>query len=294
MESVGKTMMTLSGTSGISSNRPYWDMSDEERRAYYQRKCDRSNAEIGNLQESDGIDCPICRNKGVIYCVQEEVNPASEVVEISVALRPCKCKAARISAKRMRASGLGDIINKCTFESFTTQQKWQADIKQRAMQFVEQDQRMFFVGGQSGCGKTHICTAITVELIKRNRAAYYMLWAAEIVKLKATVMDQSEYTAMINRIKNVDVLYIDDFLKPVGENPQPTAADVRLAYEIINHRYNNAKLVTIISSERTIPELLRIDEATAGRIVEYAGAYMINVPRDVKRNYRLRGLLEGK
>lgn len=293
MESIGQSLKIRLEASASTSSRPYWEMEAEERRAYYQRKCDRSNAEIGELNKHDGIDCPECRNKGVIYCVLEEINPVTEQPEMSVGLKPCKCKAARASAKRMRASGLGDIISKCTFDTFTTQHKWQADMKNLAMQFVDRGQRVFFIGGQSGCGKTHICTAITVELIRRSRAAHYMLWAAEAVKLKAAAMDQAEYAAMIDHIKNVDVLYIDDFLKPVGENPQPTAADIRLAYEIINHRYNNAKQITIISSERTTRELLRIDEATAGRIIEYAEGYMIDMARDVRRNYRLRGILEG-
>lgn len=285
MQSVGEV---LSKQLAPSSSKGIWEMDDAELRAYYQRKADRSNAEMGHLNERDGIDCPVCRNKGVIYCVQETMNPVSEANEISIAMRKCKCNAARISSKRLRDSGLQNLIEKCTFGKFVAESQWQAELKRLAMQFVENEDRMFFVGGQSGCGKTHICTAITVELINRNNAAHYMLWADEVVKIKAAAMDAAAREAMINRIKDVDVLYIDDFLKPVGENRAPTDADIRLAYEIINHRYNNGNQITIISSERTIGELLEIDEATGGRIVEYAGPYMINISRDSRRNYRLR------
>lgn len=288
MKSVGETLAALSTQLAPTCSGSYWEMDDTERRAYYQRKADRSNAEMGHLHERDGIDCPVCRNKGVVYCVQETVNPASEVTEISIAMRKCKCNAARVSSKRLRDSGLQNLIEKCTFEKFVSESPWQAELKRLAMEFVERAERMFFVGGQSGCGKTHICTAITVELINRNRAAYYMLWADEVVKIKAAAMDAAARDAMINRIKDVDVLYIDDFLKPVGENRTPTDADIRLAYEIINHRYNKGNQITIISSERTIGELLEIDEATGGRIVEYAGPYMVNIGRDSRRNYRLR------
>ena len=51
----------------------------------------------------------------------------------------------------------------------------------------------------------------------------------------------------------------------------PTAADVNLAYEIINYRYNNRDKITIISTELTIGGLCEIDEALGGRIRQRAG-----------------------
>ncbi len=89
-------------------------------------------------------------------------------------------------------------------------------------------------------------------------------------------------------LKEVDVLYIDDFFKPIGGN-RPSDADIRLAYEIINARYNRRK-ITIISSERHISEIAEIDEAIGGRIYEYAKGYTVNIARDTARNYRLKGM----
>ena len=106
---------------------------------------------------------------------------------------------------------------------------------------------------------------------------------------------ESEKT-IIYCIKTIPVLYIDDFFKPVrnreGVLETPSAADVRIAYEIINHRYNDKSLITIISSERFLTEIAsEIDEATGGRIAEMATPkYLINIGRQSGRNYRLKDI----
>lgn len=66
------------------------------------------------------------------------------------------------------------------------------------------------------------------------------------------------------------------------------------AFEIINYRYNNQDLITIISSERTLTDLLDIDEAIAGRIAEKSkpGGYCINLNKDTKKNWRMQGIVE--
>lgn len=112
-----------------------------------------------------------------------------------------------------------------------------------------------------------------------------MLWTSEAAKLKACVND-IDYENLIWPLKSVDVLYIDDLFKPTGANSQPTSADIRLAYEIINCRYNAGDKVTIISSERTVSEICDIDEATGGRIMEQAGEYCLNVSHDKAKNWR--------
>ena len=89
-----------------------------------------------------------------------------------------------------------------------------------------------------------------------------MLWRDDSVKLKATVNDDSEYERLIRPLKTCDVLYIDDLYKGGASE-----ADKKLAFELLNYRYNG-KLITIISTERLIPDLLNIDEATGSRIYQ--------------------------
>ena len=118
------------------------------------------------------------------------------------------------------------------------------------------------------------------------------------MKIKSVVNEHDEYAVMMDELKNTDVLYIDDLFKSGkgedGKPKMPTAADVNVAFEILNYRYNNPGLITIISSERTLSELLEIDEAVAGRIAEKAktGGYCINLKKDKARNWRMRGCEE--
>ena len=117
-----------------------------------------------------------------------------------------------------------------------------------------------------------------------------MLWRDDIARLKSLAMEPDERQAMIDRFKTAEVLYIDDLFKTGkgqdGRAQRPTGPDITTAFEIINYRYNNPQMITIISSEWTEDELMDIDEATGGRIFEKSKT--ISIGRDRKRNYRTR------
>jgi DNA replication protein DnaC len=133
--------------------------------------------------------------------------------------------------------------------------------------------------GSVGSGKTHLCTAICGALLDQGKFVRYMLWRDESVKLKAIVND-GEYEAEIKPLKNCQVLYIDDLFKGGA-----TAADIKLAFEILNSRYNR-RLTTIISCEKTPEELLAIDEALGSRIYERSKGNCVVIHGS--KNWRLR------
>ena len=83
---------------------------------------------------------------------------------------------------------------------------------------------------------------------------------------------------------SVPVLLIDDLFK-TQSNEKPTSADVRLAYDLLNYRYENRDLITMLSTERTVSELKQIDEATGGRIYEMAKGYCLEIGGEGK-NWR--------
>lgn len=177
-------------------------------------------------------------------------------------------------------SGLKNLLDRYTFDAFQTPEKWQANAKALAQKYTTDKGKWFAMLGQSGSGKTHLCTAICGELLKQCRSVQYMLWRDASVKLKAAVNDY-EYDQMIEPLKCCDVLYIDDFLK----SDKPTVGDTNLAFEIINYRAMR-QAQTIISSEWSRAELLGISEAIGGRICEMSGEYLLML--DGKQNWRLR------
>jgi len=127
-----------------------------------------------------------------------------------------------------------------------------------------------------------------VEFINAGNAAHYMLWRDEIVPLKASVMDDEAYEKAIRKLKEIKVLYIDDFFK-TERGKMPTTAEINIAFEILNYRYNNRDLITIISSERLIDDIIDIDEAVGSRIYERSREHCLVIQYDRTKNYRLNG-----
>ena len=250
--------------------------AEEERQ---KEKVQSLNVMAGNLNEVDGYNCDVCRNRGYYFVLNDNL------METQVF---CKCMKVRETLRRANKSGLGDILSDFTFDKYEDKEDWQKTIKNAAQAFCKDDEaKWFYIGGQVGCGKTFICTAISAHYIKAGYDLKYMLWMEEAKKLKALVNDVS-YQQEIAVFKDVPVLYIDDFLK-TKSGEQPTPADINLAFEIINHRLIDRNKITIISSERLLDELLQYDEATMSRIYEKTGCYKFNIAKDIKKNYRLRG-----
>lgn len=218
----------------------------------------------------NNVDCPICNNKGYILRTDED--------GITWA-RDCTCMKKRISIRRIDDAGLRDLVQKYTFNNYNADDPVTAKIKKKAWEFTLTDAPCFIIMGKSGSGKTHICTAICSQLIEDGWKTKYFLWRTDAAILKSMVNEGERYQQEINKLRNVPVLYIDDLFKgSVSE------ADVNLAFTILNERYNSSNKKTIISTERTVNELVKIDEAIAGRIVEMARGYVAQAP---KKNWRM-------
>lgn len=255
-----------------NSNR-FTEMSCE---TYAQRDCDNYNQSMGTLE---GYDCPECKNRGRMMVVRD----GYPIVKY------CKCMEIRNTMQRLKSSGLKDLIENYTFERFKVQSEWQRKAKAKAIEFLkDHENKWFFMGGQVGCGKTHLCTALVLEFIKAGNAAHYMLWRDEIVPLKASIMDEEAYEKAVRKLKEIKVLYIDDFFK-TERGKTPTTSEINITFEILNYRYNNRDLVTIISSEWLIDDIIGIDEAVGSRIYERSIRHCLVIPYDNSKNYRLNG-----
>lgn len=272
---------------------PYEHLSRKE---LMQLQVDDYNAMAGTLDQEDGYNCDRCKNKGHMEIV---VEGAREGLYVKSQVW-CRCNHVRNALRRLNRSGLENVVKKYTFDNYQTLDKWQEIIKQNAMNFCKDEKHTwFFIGGQTGAGKSHICTAIAIHYIKKGFDARYMLWQEDIDKIKAAAMEAEQYERMMKELKEIPVLYIDDLFKEgEGEGTRETQfsqADVKRTFEIINYRYNNPDLVTIISSEKTIEDIIKIDQALAGRIAEKANedncGYCIGLSPDVKKNWRLKGMV---
>lgn len=238
------------------------------------REVAQENAVVGTLDKKI-YDCPICLNRGHISFIEDG--------EIKVKI--CNCLSIRRCIQNIIKLG---IDPKFTFENFTTDDTWQKIVYIVAKTYADNPDGWFFLGGQSGCGKTHICSAIVRQLLSSGKEALYVMWEDTAAKLKSCINDYEEYERIIKPLREVEILYIDDFLKPLEKGKAPTAADFRQAYAILNSRYNRPELKTIITSEYWLNEILDLNGAIGGRIVEKVGRNKVNIARLPSRNYRLK------
>lgn len=245
-----------------------------------QKQADEYNAIYGTLEE---FNCPICRNKGFIKKVEYEELYDDYIHVMAI----CECMKKRATLNKAKKSGLGEYVAK-RFDDFKTDEQWQKDLKRKAVEYAKSDSNDWFITlGQSGSGKTLISCIITnYLLLKKDKDVIYITWTDFISKLKRDIMGDhsNEVSDYLESIKNVELLFIDELLKKYNET------DLKYIIEIINYRYTK-DLKTIITSEKTLGELLEIDEATFSRVVEKSNGYITNIAKDMKKNYRLKEIL---
>ncbi|MDD4564870.1 MAG: hypothetical protein PHE79_05265 [Eubacteriales bacterium] len=233
-----------------------------------QRVIDRLNADRGSLPD---YDCEICKNKGFIFMIEDGREVAHR----------CKCVVTRNNIRNIRNIGID--LDECGFDKYKAKDEWQKNALKMAEDYARTLDGWFYVGGAVGCGKTLLCSSILKSQLHKGISAKYMAWRDEAGRLKASVNNNEEYLHLIEPLKMVGILYIDDFLKTAGV----TKGDVNLAFEIINSRYTNKK-PTIISCELSINDIISIDEALGSRIYERTKGNYAFIKGGERKNYRMR------
>lgn len=267
----------------LKKDKPNWYIPPEERMTYEELlRCNIEdfNKQTGNLNLGDGYNCTKCKNRG--YWQRLNKDTIIETYE-------CTCKPHR---RAIRDSGLNNVTKgKKEMTDYKADSEWQKASKRKAEKYIKQNSGYWFIAcGQSGSGKTLICSIIANDLLfDKHKAVRCVCWQDFIGKLKRDLMNDNVLSAdkSLNDIKQCEILFLDEVLKAYNDT------DLRYLAEIINYRYTN-DLVTILTSEHTITDLLAIDETTFGRVLEKCGDYVISIAKDKNRNYRTRGLKNGQ
>lgn len=223
-------------------------------------------------------DCSLCEDRGYIFKIQDGY-------EVAV---PCECLEKKQSVEKMARSGLTEAFKQRTFKTFIVNNEWQLEAKAKAMDYsknFKETKASLMLSGQPGSGKTHIGVATMLRLIENNIGCVYREYISMLTDLKQTSMDEEEYIRSLEKYINPPVLFLDDFLK--GE---PTIADRKHVYKIINTRYLKS-MPMIISTEKSVKEILNWDEAIGSRLIEMCQGNVIEFPRGLENNYRLRGVI---
>lgn len=225
--------------------------------------------------EEDNYDCPKCRDFGYVFIKNED--------NCDVAV-PCECLAKKQSLEKLKKCGLSNAFKKKTFSTYSTDKTYQIKAKHQALKFCDEfidKNSSILLCGKPGSGKTHLGIAVMLNLINENVGCRYVEYNTMIMNLKQCVMDEENFIREMDKYLNPRVLFIDDFLKG-----KITSADLNYIYRIINSRYLKNKPL-IISTEKSIDEIISWDEAVGSRLVEMAGENIITFGENSK-NYRLR------
>ena len=129
----------------------------------------QTNDSTGNLHETDGYNCDKCNNRGFIAKYDEETG--------TTYYKECECVKIRNNLNRLKNSNLR-YVDQYTFDNFKAVTATEKTMKNTAINYVkDQSNAWLYVGGQSGAGKTHICTAICSKLIQQGKQVVYAEWA---------------------------------------------------------------------------------------------------------------------
>lgn len=230
--------------------------------------------------EDDGteVSCSRCNNRGNIAFLNEDGY---------FTVRPCKCAGHRRTILRLKRQGLFDAAKEKTLERFNADTSLQKALKGMVQKYIEDKGSPWLIlCGQSGAGKTHLCTAAFVQISLRQGAdGRYLLWNSDGRRIKAASKEGDE--SLLNDFKQTSLLYIDDLFK-CKKGSEPSDADVRLAFELLDYRYSH-KLRTIISTEMAMADIGELDEAIFRRISEMCGSYVGNVYKSKANCFNFEG-----
>lgn len=258
----------------------------------YREFCIRNLRELQKKNQSEydadpsKYSCAKCLDRGKVYVYDEQED---DIVSVK-----CECYQSKVSQALARTSGFGFMLDTYKFENFIADTDFQKNMLGLAKGFCDDDEaRWFFLGGQSGVGKTHLCTAIANHYIEQGISTKYICWNSWATNLKKLFNNPDEYYKNLDEVLNVKVLFLDDLFKgATARDTQPTEADIKLAFEVINGRYLSTDKITIISSEWFMGDLITFDEGTFSRVFQGCGKYQCNIKREEGKNFRTRAIVQ--
>lgn len=252
-------------------------------------------------------DCPKCKDEGgfIIRRKAGEVilNFKGEEVELQHDTDQwveCECSKIRKINRLMKSSEITEEFQKMGFGNFSTENRPQVvhDMKAVCLKFYESFNEIrssrknsVLLIGQPGSGKTHLLMAVSNNLIQK-RVVPVMYFPYKDGMNEIAENNFGRKSEIMHRMKEIDVLFIDDLFKPIGGKIDVKQWQAEIIFEVVNYRYLNNKPL-LVSSELSLSELIYVDEATASRIFEMAEDYTVTVPKDMHSNYRLRNVVGG-
>lgn len=208
----------------------------------------------------------------------------------------CNINKVRDIQRKVKAAQITDEFKRKTFKSFDPENRPEPIKKafKVAQSYViafkdirTNKENGIALLGNPGSGKTHLLAAVSNNLLSKGVEVFYFPWVEGMKELTSADFEQKQ--EIIHRMQKCEVLFLDDLFKGRGK---PTDFQFETAWAVLNYRYLN-NLPILVSTERSISDLLDIDEAMGSRIAEVTRNYkaVINGTRE-EMNWRIRGMGE--
>lgn len=230
-----------------------------------------------NTHRTTVID--VLGNKRVVRCIckcQKEERDREEAMQKEIE------KQIRL-AKLQEASLLSDRYKHVTFDNCKTGENASFDEAfNRCKKYCENSNKVLengfgiYLWGDKGTGKTHLTSCMANELIKQYKQVLFTNFFEISKSIRSTFKGNGNEADLINKIANVDFLFIDDLgTEKVTKEGEDTWLQDKI-FEVINKRYNNMK-PTIFTSNYSLQQLVQergLLDKTVDRILEMATAIM--------------------
>lgn len=192
----------------------------------------------------------------------------------------------RLKREMERREHLAQRCN-ASLNDFIQKEAWQTEMYMCLLEFLkDQDRKWFYFGGQTGSGKTMLCSAVCKE--------FFLGVGFKNIQWNDENMREAKWNKKIDDYKKAEVLFLDGLFKPVRENGEwsmPSKEEIEITREILEYRKNN-QLMTFITSERYLSEMLEADEQIGMLIFAGTkGKHFYDVKREASRNYRIKNIL---
>lgn len=213
-------------------------------------------------------ECEVCRDKEWVFWRDE----AGEMQ-----MKPCICQLKKQAKKFMMLSGISKSYESKSFDNFVSDDLETKKAKETALKYAQDFRgKNLILTGLTGSGKTHLAIGVIKGIIDQGVMAKYVGYRDLVNDLKFS--GDEERTKRLKKYTGCAIIFIDDLFKG-----KPSDADINVLYEVINDRYTK-RLGTVITTELSINQINDIEPSIAGRLVEYAEGYIVQMSH---RNRRL-------
>ncbi len=190
-----------------------------------------------------------------------------------VGIDMCLCFKRKLAVAMLESSGLGRLYETQSFNTFSldyysgkareSMERTVNLLKNFACNFTKSSDTSWLLYGGTGLGKTHLSTAVALEVISRGYEVCYESMQT-VVDAFADCQFRGEGRDSVKKYYDCDLLILDD----VGTE-LVNQFTVSCLYNIINHRVNNRRPM-IISTNLTGEEIRqKYDDRVTSRLFGY-------------------------